>query len=42
MAWKLLTESDYGLGSLAVITVTLVIGVAYYMYFNKKMNEGGK
>lgn len=42
MAWKLLTESDFGLASLAVVVATLVIGVGYYKFFLAKMNESGK
>lgn len=42
MAWKLLTESDFGLASLAVVVATLVIGIGYYKFFTAKMSEGSK
>lgn len=39
MAWNLLTQSDFGLASLAVVVATLVIGIGYYKFFTSKMNE---
>lgn len=39
MAWKLLFGSDFGILSLITIGAVLVMGVFYYRYFTKHMDD---
>ena len=39
MAWELLLKSDFGLMSLMVLIITIVMAIYYAHFFAKKMNE---